>query len=192
MGLATIRPSIDTDTVRPEDYGLLAWNWEPQFALTTTAGLNTAGRLNVWTVPIRVSTRITNVHFRVLTAGTNLTTGSCGVALYTSAAAIIGSTVGATVTTAFNTVAYATIPLTSGPFTVAGNTFVQVAMWWNGTASPSAPFMFRGAGITDPNLALTAATGRFALADTGITTTPPSTLGTKTGTATIPIWVGLS
>jgi hypothetical protein len=185
-----VTPSIDTDgTATPEDYGLIAWNWEPQFAITTTSTLlNTASRLNTWTIPVRKPLTVTNIHMNLTTVASAPTAGSCGVALYNHAGALLGSLVTG-VSTTFTSTGFKTWALAGGPFTVPATGSCIVAAWWTGGTAPG--FM-RGVGVTDISLALVGVDNRMALADSTITTTPPSTLGTRTGTGTIPFWVGLS
>lgn len=188
-----LAPSIAEDLLVPEDYGLLAWNWQPVFALTTTTQpLLTAGRLNCWTVPIRYPLTVTNINLYLMAAGSGLTSGSCGVALYSSTGALIGSNVTAGLATAWASTGYKTHALTGGPFTVNAAGTVTAVAWYNGTTPPN---LLRGVGVTDINLALTGTNNilvRVGLADTTITTTPPSTLGSKTATGNSPFWVGLS
>jgi hypothetical protein len=67
----------------PEDYGLKAWNWNPDAALATlTTRLNsTAGRLNIFRLSLPKPTLITNIHTMITATPTTLTAGQCGVAL---------------------------------------------------------------------------------------------------------------
>jgi hypothetical protein len=175
----------------PEDYGLKAWNWNPDAALATlTTRLNsTAGRLNIFRLSLPKPTLITNIHTMITATPTTLTAGQCGVALYNTAGNLVGSLVTG-VDTAWATLGFKTHALASGPFwQPAGH--VTVAMWWNGTTAPG---MMRTVGVTDVNLAFT--TGlelRWDLANASITTAAPASLSNLAGgTGTIPLWTGLS
>jgi len=186
-----LNPYADTlpDVVTPWDYDLVAWNWEPtNGSPTLTTRLNTAGRLNVHTIAVPIPITVTNVHVHITATPTALTSGQCGVALY-SGTTLLGSLVTG-VDTAWASLGFKTHAMSGGPFKIAAGTLLQVALWYNGTTSPG---LFRSTSAqTDTSLALSAANFRDALADTGRTTSAPSTLGTKTGSASIPHWVGLS
>lgn len=187
----TAPPSLDTDTTRPEDYGIKAWNWDPYFSSgSNTTKLNTAGRLNAWLVPIRYPITVSNIHLMVTTAGAGLTSTSCGVALYNATTlAVMGSLVTG-VATAWGTAGFKTHTVSGAPFNLLANSYVYVAAWFNGTTAPA----LLAGPITGTEYFIneTASNARAVLANSTVTTAAPTPMASRAGTGLVPFWVGLS
>jgi hypothetical protein len=168
---------------RPASYGYITWAYDPAVTGSATA-LTTAGTVYTILLNIEVATTITNIIMDVGTAGSSLTTGQCFAALYQGGTLLS--------TTADQAVAWAstgakTMALSVAQSVTAGQ--VIVAVWFNGTTGPS---FARGTNVVGaPNVALSGNSSRYGTADTGRTTTAPSTLGAITAT-NIAYWAALT
>lgn len=173
----------------PPDHGLLGWAYPAgDGASGSSVPLTTAGTIYVVKVRMPVSGSVSNLIYQLTTAGATLTSGQCFMALYK---AIDKSLVAVTADQSVNWVGATgvkSVPLVGGPYNLpAGDYFV--AFWFNGTTGP-APYRTNG-NTGMPNVNLSVANSRYASADTGITTTAPSTLGTLTAINTS-YWAALS
>lgn len=168
------------------DHNLLSWTYDIGGVGTFTA-LSAAGVANVIKLPIRQKSSVTNIVIYIGTAGSGLTSGQCFAALYSGAGTLIGVTTDQAAAWAGNGVK--TMALQSGPFSLDPG-FVYVALWYNGTTSP---LFARSASliIGASNVGLSAPNLRYATADTGLTTTAPSTLGGQTA-ASVMFWAAIS
>lgn len=182
--IVPIKPQLGS--WQPSDQGLKAWTGDPINGFSNSTALPTAGLLNVMRLRISGPTTITNILVYVGTGGTTLTSGQCFAALYrASAGTLIAQT--ADQATAWASSGLKTMALSGGPYTVTSD--VYAALWFNGTAGPQ---IARSTNLNAPfvNANMTSSF-RIASADTGVTTTAPSTLGTQTAVGT-GWWVALS
>ena len=179
----TIVAAAATPNFIPSDYGYLAWAYDP--VTTINSASPTAGKIYVIKCKAITALSISNIHLNVVTAGVGLTSGQNFAALYQGAAKI---GVSADQTTAWGSTGFKTIALSGGPYSVTAGMF-QVVFWAN--ASTSTPAFTRGSATTVTNGILSSANARFATADTGITTTGPSTLASLTSLDTA-YWVAVS
>lgn len=168
----------------PADHGWKAWNYDILYAVAGSTG-PTAGRIEVVKIRLPAPAPITNVLLYANTGGSGLTAGQCFAALHTAAGAKIAQT--ADQATAWATAGLKTMALSGGPYSRAAGDY-YVVFWFNGTTSPAWIRINAGVGI---NANLSASNFRWATADTGITTTGPSSLGTQSAQGN-PWWVGLS
>jgi hypothetical protein len=163
----------------PIDQNLITWAFDPN-AVSSSYTLATAGTLYVVTLKAEPST-ISNVVYRVSTAGSSLTTSQCFVGVYQNGV-LLGSS--ADCSTAWASTGNKTTALTS-PVTVLEG-YVQVAFFFNGTTGPAL-----SSGGTLGNIGLSAAQSRYSIGATGATTALPTAPGTLTALAASP-WVALS
>lgn len=176
---------------RPPDHNLLAWNYDgPSSTAGASVPLATGGTLYVQKLKVPVASSVTNVVYYLTTLGTLLTSGQCFIALYQRAAgALIGVSADQSAVWATpGTTGLKTTALVGGPFVVqAGD--IYVAFWYNGTTGPA---FHRTSGLSGlMNAGLGATVSRWGTADTGTTTTAPTTLGTIAASSTA-YWMGLS
>lgn len=183
-------PAATVSTWTPADMGLLAWNYD--MAATASGGstaLATAGTLYTVGIPVRTAISVTNIVTVLTVNGGTLTSGQCFAALYQGAGgALIGVSADQTTAWGAGATKLVTMALASGPFTVQPG-IVQAAFWFNGTTGPT--FYKTTSSSVTSNLGLAAASSRFGTADTGKTTTAPSTLGTISA-ASNGYWAALS
>lgn len=172
-------------TAQPSDHGFVAWNYLPALAAAGTI-IGTAGLLHVFKIKLPVAATITNIVMEVSTAGSSLTAGQNFAALYDSAKSRLAVT--ADQTTAWGTTGLKTMALASAQAVAAG--VVYAAIWANGTTLPT---FTRATALNavQPNAGLSAANGFWTQADTGLTTTAPTSIGTQTA-ASAAYWVALS
>lgn len=170
----------------PADHGLIAWNFAPYNVRASDKIAMTAGTLYLAKIPIPAAATIAKVGFYVAQAGTSLTTGQNFAALYNAAGSLLSAT--ADLTTTFGTAGGYLVPLTTSQPVTAG--YVYVGIYFNGTGTALAA----GAGDAPTgllNFNLTNAASLYATANTGLTTAPPSTLGTLTP-VTDGIWASVA
>jgi hypothetical protein len=116
-------------------------------------------------IPVAITT--TNVLLWVAVAGS----GQNCAALYSGSGALLAKTNDQT--TSWQSTGLQTMPLSAAQALTARSYYI--AFWANGTTLPA----FRaGIGSASVNAGLTGNAARFASANTGITTTAPSSLGT--------------
>jgi hypothetical protein len=167
----------------PADHGLLGWTFDPIIA-NANGSLAAAGTISTAQIHVPKAVSVTNVLLYVAEAGVLLTSGQCFAALF-QAGALIG--VSADQASAWQSGGVKTMALAGGPFALAAGDIV-IAWFANGTTLPK---FSRQAGIALVNVGLAAASSRFGTADTGRTTTMPSTLGTIAA-ASNSWWAGIS
>lgn len=168
---------------QPSDHGLLAWSYDPSLVVSSTA-LGTAG--TIYTVKLKIPRPMTvsNIITVVLSAGSSLTAGQCFVSLYQNGA-LKGTSAdqqSAWGSPGVKTAAITPVDLIPG--------IAIVGMWFNGTTGPA---IGRGASTSTNigNVGLSSTNSRYGTADTGRTTTAPSTLGTISSHINT-YWVALS
>lgn len=165
------------------EVGYRAWSFDGACAVNTQ--ILTAGTLNVvrlWLDEFGGVSPIASVSTVVATAGATLT--NVGFALYSAAGALLTSSVNANgaTATAFQTVGLKVVTFTSQ--NISPGSF-YVAFWTTGTTQPT---LAGGSTRASMNGPLATPNLRFATANTGLTTTAPSTLGAQTGAPTA-LWV---
>lgn len=168
-----------------EDQGFLVWNYD--IALAGSGALLTASG-TILTIKILVPTPklVTYINLWVQAVGVTLTSGQSFVALYDSSKNLIAGSQSADQSVAFVSTGLKAIALTT-PASIAAGTY-YVAVWSNGSTMPA----FRSAAnVSSVNANLSAATSRWATANTSITTTAPSSLTTFTAVALSP-WVAFT
>lgn len=177
--LTLIGPNDDPEPIAM-DHGYKSWAFDPVVAFGTAAP--TSGVLQLVKMPLRAPTSISSVSVVVNTVGATLT--NVGFALYTAAGALITSSVNANGATAaaFQTgtgekVVTFTAQTISAPF--------YLGFWFAGTTIPILHKSNAGASVA--NVKLAAPNFRWAVANTGLTTAAPATLGTQT-TGPNPWW----
>lgn len=168
----------------PVDHGLVAWSYDP-ISAANAAIMAAAGTLNVVRLKIAGPTLVTAIDMLSHTAGGSLTAGQCFAMLFDETGARVGITADQASAWASGT-GLKDMALTA-PVTVNGP-FVYVGLYGNGTTLPT--WRLSVASATPGNANLSAAVSRFGYANTGLTSTPPTTLGTITA-AGLPWWVGL-
>lgn len=168
----------------PADHGLASWSFDPTGASTATI-TPVAGTLYTVLMKIPRPTLITAIVMITSTPGATLTAGQNFAVLYDES----GNQVGVTADQATPWAAAAGVkdmPLVA-PVQVAGP-FCRVGFYSNGSTLPT---WRTGASSAVPGSVNQAtAAGRFGSANTGLTTTPPATLGSITA-ITAAWWVGL-
>jgi hypothetical protein len=169
----------------PADSGYLAWNFDPNGAPGTgSSPMTTAGQINVQRLYVDRPITATNIYVHVQTAGATLTANSCKAALYNAAGTLLSTT--ADWATGWASTGTKAMALGAAQALTVG--YYDVALWYNGTTGPA---FVRGSSygyITTPQ---SGAAIRSATANTGITTTAPATMGTKTSTIQN-FWVALA
>jgi hypothetical protein len=168
---------------QPNDHGYIGWSFDPIMAVNSTT-LTTAGTLHVVKLHVPVAQNVTNIACYVSTAGAGLTSGQCFASLY-QAGTLLGTT--ADQSTTWTSTGLKAMALSGGPFAVAAGD-VYVAFWYNGTTAPA---LARAAGSNVGNSGYLAASSRFGTANTGTTTTAPSTLGTVSAEG-LAYWAAIS
>lgn len=171
----------------PADHGYLAWSYDPSVIVSSTAP-GTAGRLEFARVKLPSTASVTNVVMENNTAGSTLTTGQCFAALYDPSRALIAQTADMKATWEGATGIKA-MALAGGPFTLPPGYYL-VAFWHNGTTAPTWVRTTNFSSVTS-NMGLSSPNLRYGSADTGLTTTAPSTMGAQTAQNTC-WWVALS
>lgn len=170
---------------QPTDHGFVSWAFDPAQTNGSSSPLATAGTLYLVKLHVPVVQTVTNIATYVATAGSGLTNGQCYAALYQNGS-LLGTT--ADQATAWASTGLKSMALTGGPVIVpAGD--VYVAYWFNGTTGPA---IYRAGGTTTMiNANLSASASRFGTANSSVTTTAPSTLGTISAYS-LAIWAALS
>lgn len=169
-------------TFTPVDYNLKVWAYDPIMAYSSEA-LTTAGSLYGVRIIIPSPMTISKLHVYVDTAGSGLTAGQCLAGIYQG-----GNLKGTTgdMSGVWNTVGHKAMSLTASASLVAG--YADVVFFGRGTTLPA---FTRAAGSAIVHLGLTGENLRFFTANTGLTTSLPNTLGTKSP-ASRSYWVGIS
>ena len=162
----------------PANYGYLSWNYDPAIINNTTALVN--GTAVGIKLRVPRATTITNIIIN-LNAGGGL--DNCFVALYQDNTLLAQSAN----QTDWNVGGNKVIPLSSPQAVTAGTVDVVV---WCGT-STSAPLLQRSGSQPGTNGSFTGVNLRWFTANTGLTTTAPTTLGTRTSNSNT-FWAAIS
>ena len=169
---------------RPIDYGFVSWSFD--LANIASQLAPAAGQAQVIKLKVPQGGSITNIILGVGTAGATLTAGRNFAAIYQDNA-LLGVT--SDQSSEWNSIGLKVMPIDGGPITVNAGT-VDILFWATGTTRPG---FVRGTSTSNVILAggLTGTDLRFATANTGLTTTAPATIGTKT-VITIAYWAAIS
>lgn len=164
---------VDENAWQPADHGFKAWAYDPA-SCNSAVALATAGRIYVTKLIARQPMSISSAWFSVQTAGAALT--NVGVAVYSSAGTLLGSSVNANGATA---AAFQTTGDKQVTFTAINLTTPQfwVGIWATGTTMPA---LARAGNQFAINANIAAASARFGQGPSGLTTAAPSPLGTVT------------
>jgi len=167
----------------PADHGMVAWSYDPA-VIASNALIPAGGTLNVVKLKLTGPTLITAVLMICSNPGATLTAGQNFAMVFDETGAQIGVT--ADQATAWQSTGNKDMPLTA-PVTARGP-FVTVGLYAVGSTLPGFRMSIASSAVGNVNLAT--ASSRFGTANTGLTTTPPATLGTITAPG-LPWWVGL-
>lgn len=169
----------------PDMYGLISMNYNPDNSTGTQ--LLTAGTLYVVKRYCPPAT-ITGACIQVTTAGATLTSGQNFIGLWDYATSGAQRAISASQHTAWQTSNSNTINFVT-PYVFAGG-YIYVGFYSNGTTQPTLGRAVSGTVQANPNhVATLPAVGT---ANTGLTATPPATLGVMSNTTAIAFWVGLA
>lgn len=187
---ATIDPTVGVSAqgveARPADHGLLAWSVPIDVARDSSLMSAIGAGILIGTRMRRVPAGpITNLHVFAAVAGATLS--NCFAAAFTDAGVLIGQT--ADQSTAWQSGGYKTMPLVGGPFSFAGGD-LNVGIWYNGTTAPTLIRSGSGAGGSGTVGQVAGGFNAFS-SNSGLTTTAPASLGTKSLSA-IRFWTGVS
>jgi hypothetical protein len=177
--------TIANPTWTAADQGLIAWNYDgPAAAEGASAPLATAGTLYVMAVKVPATT-ISNIYVCVVTNGASLTTSQCYAALYQGSPTISLLGTSGDQSSAWETGIARIVEMSIGGVTTTAG-IAYVAVWFNGTTGPA---FFRTEGLSV--MANVGTALRWGTANSSVTTTAPSSLGTITAAGNA-YWVGLS
>ncbi|HXJ48437.1 MAG TPA: hypothetical protein VNF91_04640 [Candidatus Acidoferrum sp.] len=171
----------------PEDFGLLAWTYDPQYAASSSIIPAVAGTVNFAKLKIQKPISVSNILYSVLANGSGLTSGQCFIALHQNGT-LIG--VSADQSVAWTTSTLKTTALVGGPFAIAPGD-LHVTFFYNGTTAPAIARQISYEPQTNINLG-TAAKRYGQTVDTGRTTTMPSPLGAVAAGTAPDFWFGLT
>lgn len=172
------------------DHNLAGWTFDPvaiQGSLAQiTAGLSYVARIKCF------SSSITNIHMHLTAGGGSLTSGQCFASVHNDAGTQLGisGSLHSTGAGGWGDGGYKTIPMIGAPIPVTPGSWIKLRWWWNGSTGPvisrgiNSSGVITGAGLVNPNF-------RFATADSGLTTTGPTTIGTMTASPTA-YWCAVS
>ena len=173
-------------TFNPADIGLIACNFDPALAVTTSSVLNSNGVLYLQRVWVPATASATGMVIALTTAGATLTSGQNFAALYDSSANLVSGTQTADQSTAWTSTGVKQMTFAGGARSLSAG-YYWVAVWANGTTRPA---LVRGNSAVVVNGILPAASARFATSNNSVTTTAPATLGART-LANTAYWVGI-
>ena len=159
----------------PSKSGLISWTFDPAPSAGSSSTA-TAGVLQVVSLDIPAPTTITNIVMYVVTAGATLTANQCYAVLYDSSGNKLSQT--ADQSSNWNSTGTKTMALADAQSVQAGT--VKVGFYSNGTTQPSFARALNSTATALVNIGLSTPNFRFATANTGLTTTPPSTIGAQT------------
>lgn len=180
--MALYPPALPSPNVEPADQGYLAWV-APLYACAAST-IPGSGTMIVMRMFLRKPTTLSRLDLGVVTAGSTL--ANVGAAMYNAAGNLLTSSVntnGATATafqsTGLKSITFTAQSLPAGP--------VDFGFWWTGTTGPTLarPGSIGNTSVLAGNLSGSALL--YATSATGLTTTAPSTVGTKS--AALPYWM---
>jgi hypothetical protein len=163
----------------PSNYGYISWNFDPSSISNQT--VITAGTLNVVKLRMPRAATISNIILNIGSAGVGL--ANAYAALYQNGTLLTQSTDQSANWTSTGNKVMAITPQA----VVAGT--IDIAIWVG--SATTAPGIARGGSQAGANGGLTGTNLRWSTADTGITTTAPTTLGSRT-TSNNTFWAAVS
>lgn len=152
----------------PNIEGYIAWVYDPVAAVNST--VPTGGASQVVRLEISKATTINNIYLWCSVAGSGTT--NCYAALYNSSGTFLVQSTDQSST--MGTSGMKTFPVTAQAVSAG---FIYVLFW--ATATTTVPAFARAAGTGIGNFNL-GSNYRYSTADTGLTTTAPSPMGTRT------------
>jgi parallel beta-helix repeat protein len=171
----------------PSDQGLVTWTMDVMTA-TANSILPAQGTLYLVRVHVPVAASVRNILAAITGAGSGLRSGQCFAGLWNASG---GARVGATADQAANwaTTGVKTMALSGGAVNLTAGDY-YIGLYANGTTLPN---FARGNNQIGGAFANAGMTGNFrvATANTGLTASPPATLGTLTSSNTA-WWLALS
>jgi hypothetical protein len=183
----------------PPSFGLLAYNFSPQFATGTGSAVTTGGKLYLARLPLLGNTIYTNLWFSIATGAVTPTTAENWAGLYTATGTLVASTGDLTTAIGTNT-GFIECPLSSAYTTPDTPVVMYVGLLFNAATLPvltcytgqvtvTTSVANLGSATTFGN---TAATYPFSLAASSTNTVLPATVTMSTNTATgaYTVWVG--
>jgi parallel beta-helix repeat protein len=170
----------------PSDQGLVTWTMDVMVA-TANSILPAPGTLYLVRVHVPVAATVRNILAAITNAGSGLRSGQCFAGLWSASG---GARVGATAdqSTGWATTGVKTMALTAAANLTAGDYYI--GLYANGTTLPNFARGNNQIGGAFANAGMTS-NFRVATANTGLTTTPPATLGPLTASNTA-WWLALS
>jgi hypothetical protein len=191
-GSATVRARLDAfDGVWPPSaYGLISQNYDIMQASASLV-MGTAGTMYLYRLWIPGPCTITNALIFVTAVGVTLTSGNNRAALFDSAGNLYSGSITADQSVAWVSTGLKEMALGT-PVVISASTFVDVGWWWNGSTAPTLARTASGVSSVQNNIKLTGNDMRIAQSSqTGLTSTAPSTTGTKTAYAQT-FWAAVS
>jgi parallel beta-helix repeat protein len=170
----------------PSDQGLVTWTMDVMTA-TANSILPAQGTLYLVRVHVPVATTARNILAAITSAGSGLRPGQCFAGVWNAAG---GARAGVTAdqSASWTTTGVKTMALTSAASLTAGDYYI--GLYANGTRLPNFARGNNQIGGAFANAGMTS-NFRVATANTGLTTTPPATLGALTASNTA-WWLALS
>jgi parallel beta-helix repeat protein len=170
----------------PSDQGLVTWTMDVMTA-TANSILPAQGTLYLVRVHVPVAATVRNILAAITNAGSGLRPGQCFAGVWNASG---GARVGVTAdqSTSWSTTGVKTMAMTGAVNLTAGDYYI--GLYANGTTLPNFARGNNQIGGAFANAGMTA-NFRVATANTGLTTSPPTTLGTLTSANTA-WWLALS
>lgn len=174
---------------QPDDLSAIAWAFDP--ASISNTHTTVSGTLYLVRLNLRYPKTITNILFGVTTAATVVTANQNFAALYNSAGTRVAVSTAGAMDVPIASTGFKAIPLSSTYAAAAGTYWA--ALLFNAGGTQAVLARGQGASLTIPNMGLTAASFRFAVNGTGLTSTPASiTPASNSITGAGTIWAGAS
>ena len=167
------------NTWMPNMQGFKGWNYDPVAAVNTT--VPTGGTIYLNRLYVMEDTVVTHAYINVSTAGSGTT--NAYVAIYNSSGTLIATSNDNS--SNMNSTGMKTFTFASPPTLSAGQ-YYRFGFWI--TASTTVASITRASSTSALNGLQTSSTFRFSTADTGLTTTAPSSLGSITQ-SNLAFWV---
>ncbi len=170
--------------IEPGQGGFLGWTMDPANAVGSSAVI-VSGTLYGARLWLPKDSTVTNIIMQVGTLGATLTSGQSFAAIYRANGTLVDVT--ADQSAAWISTGVKTMPLAAGPVVLVAG-YYDVCFWSAGTTGPR---FVSGATGSYVNMGLAGSASRFFTANAGLTTTAPSTRGTKSA-STISLLAGLT
>jgi hypothetical protein len=189
VATAALTTSAPAGLVKASAHGLVGWTFDPAMVqagtVQPTAGLAQVARIQA------LGPTVTNILFHFTAGGSGLT--GAYAALFNDAGALLGAGAvtnnQASAESNWGTGGFKTCPLSVAQG-VTPYAWYRAFWWFTGTTGATISRAVNSSSVV-LNAGLSAPGFRFSTADSGLTTTPPSNIGSQTGGPTA-WWVGLS